>query len=225
MNNSKISSLFVIIALFTVACSDDDTTQQSPTTPVSYDDYANLEVGNYWIYERVHRNKMNNSESSIPDIDSMYVSKDTVINNTTYYKLEGIVSFPAPNRPTFKLLRDSLHYLIDQTGKIHFSSQDSLTIFSSEYVEAAGSSAPDTVANLISKMGEMNQTTLTKAGSYQTKSFMEIYNIRERWVRDTSKNYRKTKYAKNIGVVEEYFYPYHSSPNYEVRKLIRYGKN
>lgn len=94
------------------ACQQNNNLQTSSSI-----NWTNLDVGNYWIYDRIDVDMFGDTSISIAE-DSVYVSQDTVINGNTYHTVVGwwLVS----NIPYH--LRDSLQYLVDHTGKIWFSS-------------------------------------------------------------------------------------------------------
>lgn len=196
---------------------------------VTYPNYSNLKVGNYWIYQRYEINTNGfGGETMLNITDSCYIEKDTLINGYTYYKYMsskvGAPGFSGSNQNpiTAEFYRDSLSYLVNQNGRIEFSSQDFTTIFKTEYVIASGT---DTVCKIVVKMGDQNLSVVTPSGNYLTSSMKEIYNMYPNWSSNGAIRYRDTRYAENIGKVTEGFYLFAGTPMWWERRLIRYHLN
>jgi hypothetical protein len=114
----KTSFLMAIITLLLFGACE---RIMDPKTPAP--DYYQLKVGNYWIYE----NRMILNDTVIvqiyPELDSMYIEKDTTINNLKYYKcIDSKLQF----LPFTSYLRDSTGYLVDNNGIIRFSTNDDM---------------------------------------------------------------------------------------------------
>lgn len=78
----KKTLLLFALGLFIVSCSDDDSTDNTPSVTTSA--YLPLDAGNYWVYE---------VESTVVEAngrDSLYVANDTVIGNKTYHKFKTL---------------------------------------------------------------------------------------------------------------------------------------
>ena len=80
----KITFPFLVIScvsLLICSCEkpDDDNDPITPA-PLVYDNYSQLKVGNYWIYQRFEVDSLGiGTPTSV--YDSCYVEKDTLINN------------------------------------------------------------------------------------------------------------------------------------------------
>ncbi len=196
--------------------------KKEKTEPVIYPDYGNLQVGNYWIYQRfLLENGVYKPQNTI---DSNYVEKDTLINGQTFAKLKSI-KFEAPTGTYQSLfLRDSLHYIVDEKGKILFSSENTVDTFSTGYFILDFPSM-DTVAFTFAKMDEGVFTTDVPAGSFQTKNYRFTYVLYPGWSQGGDTRDVINRYAEDVGLVEETLGAYVGSPIYPVRRLIRYGKN
>ncbi len=86
-----------------------------PTSPTP--DYYQLKPGNYWVYQ-IQEIQNDTSVQISPYTDSVYIEKDTLINEINYSKLRGTNWMHSPYT---NYLRDSLGYLIDQNGHVYFS--------------------------------------------------------------------------------------------------------
>ena len=118
MKKTNVLFSLTVIALFIGGCKQDES-----ESPVTYPDYGRLQVGNYWIYQRFVVDTLGNATPT--DIyDSCFVEKDTLINGNTYAKITKPWPWGTSNRQKFDYLRDSLHYMIDPSGMVCFSSED-----------------------------------------------------------------------------------------------------
>jgi len=91
--------------------------EHSTDAPESSPDYYQLAPGNYWVYE-VQQIWNDTSIEVLPETDSIYIEKDTLINNVKYSKIVGDDWL---NITYNYFLRDSIGYLVDYKGKVHFS--------------------------------------------------------------------------------------------------------
>ncbi len=106
-----------VLILFTL--SSCDKSNDSGYQPAPEDDFMALKVGNYWIYQNYDIDS-NGVATPTNDWDSAYISKDTVINGQTYFKMiRKPVVFMSGQFPVY--LRDSSGYLVDSDGQIHMS--------------------------------------------------------------------------------------------------------
>ncbi len=104
--------LMAIAGLLTLAACE-----RTTDSPGIAPDYYQLKTGNYWIYE----NQMLENDTLVQtfaEADSLFVEKDTLINNIRYFKLRE--TFHLANPVLF--VRDSLGYLVDKSGNVYFSS-------------------------------------------------------------------------------------------------------
>ncbi|HMT29637.1 MAG TPA: hypothetical protein PKD91_10190, partial [Bacteroidia bacterium] len=194
------------LSLLVISCKDDDDPAPTPTV---YDNYAQLKVGNYWIYQHYDVDSSGNATSTSV-YDSCYVEKDTIINNLTYFKM--IRPNPYPPLPSEYYLRDSLHYVIDPFGNVLFSSLDFTTIFDDYY--HVGSTPGDTLYRVIKKMTEKDWIVTTPAGLFQTSNMKISYHMFPNWSFAGSERAMNTRYAKNVGIVSETLPFFASNPNY-----------
>ena len=111
--------LFITIIIFTLpSCNEKNETDPEPQNSIVK--YFPLKVGNYWVYERSSCDSSWSDCNSI-SIDTNWITKDTLINNMMYYKIEG-KNVVGHNNPYF--LRDSSDYIISPSGHIFLSNKD-----------------------------------------------------------------------------------------------------
>ena len=115
MKKAMLLLMAVTMAIAT-SCKKDSETEIEPVSPP---DFTKLAVGNYWVFQRFDLDP-EGVATPVEDWDSSYISKDTLINGYTYYKMhEKGVILNAEQQVTF--LRDSLDYLVNQFGQILFA--------------------------------------------------------------------------------------------------------
>jgi len=221
----KLKTFFCIILISTLIYSckkEDEIIEPNPAniTATSYPNFAQLKVGNYWVYEQFDVDS-NGTSVSKNLFDSCYVEKDTIINSNLYFKIVK----PKPYFATQKDIsfqRDSLHYVVNSNGKILFSSQDFSTVFDSQYYMA---SPGDTLCQMIKKMTDKDIPVSTPAGSYLTSNAKETYYMFPSWSTAGNPRYKHTRYTENIGITIETLPLFASNPNSIERRLIRYHLN
>ncbi len=183
----------------------------------SYPDYANLEVGNYWVYGRYSLDT-NGVYTDLNIRDTIYVEKDTLIGGDTYFKY--INRLPEPPFTYVPLyLRDSLHYIVDWQGKVLFSSENTVDTLASRYFLAG----QDTVCYIFSKMAGTDESITTPAGSFTVKSYRTTYRMWPGFDDWGAVRYENRRYAEDVGIVEESLYFFISDRRYYIRRLITYG--
>jgi hypothetical protein len=212
------------IAIGYYSCKKDKESPSPSPSPVTYPNYSQLKVGNYWVYQQfeidaagvVH--PRNNT-------DSCYIEKDTTINGHTYFKIvKPYLSHGQyyNSNNCYSFIRDSLHYIINSFGEILFSSQDSLSVLRTFYYVWEMN---DTVCQVVLKMADKNLAVVTPAGTFTTTDSKETYHMYPNHSSGGNPRYINTRYAENIGIVLETQPFYASSPNYIERRLIRYHLN
>jgi len=202
----------IVLAIFLSSCKKDT------SVPTSYPNFSQLKVGNYWIYERYNVDPFGNA-STTGVFDSCYVEKDTLINNNSYYKVIRPQAFDS--NFSYKFVRDSLDYLVNNQGQILFSSQNFTDTFYHDYITAA----TNTVCELIVKMADKDLSVNTPAGQFQTSSLKQSFKMYPNWSDNGNLRTIDTRYAENIGIVTETLPFYLSNPNYVQRRLVRYKLN
>jgi hypothetical protein len=188
-----------------------------------YSTYLPCKKGNYWIYE-LFRFEQHGDTSSMNKFDSVYVVKDTLIRGNQYWKIHQHEF--VRNWDYFTFTRDSLHYIIDEKGKILFSSEDFSTVFSEFYMFDYMPYA-DTVCRVTSKMNDKDFRCRTAAGIFVTSNMQHTIRFYPKYIKQgvNDPRYMNKRYAKNIGIVQE-TEPYYVSQSFGTeRRLIRYKIN
>lgn len=209
MKNLLLLSLF---ALLIAACKD-----KEELPPQTYPDYGNLKAGNYWIYQHF----VLESDGTIlpsPELDSVYVEKDTLIAGKRYAKLMD-VNEASEYQASF--LRDSLHYRVTSDGVKTFSSEN----FTSVLHQGCDVFGGDTLFCIQVTMADDGLSAQTPAGPFVTKSVQTAYymNFPPELAGTTVPLFRR--YAENVGLVYETRYFFISDPSRRQfgRYLVRWG--
>lgn len=116
----------MILAVFTTSCKKEDS--ETPLTPVPQEDYMQLKVGNYWVYEGYKVDSLGNEIPTTYLTDSLIIIGDTNIGSNIYYKKLSTKSLHV------SYLRDSSGYLIDQDGRVLFSDHDFMNIIRTDTI-------------------------------------------------------------------------------------------
>ncbi len=218
MRYLKLAILFA--SFFTVlSCKKDKDPADDPKPePVSYPNYFPLKVGNYWVYQLFEIDSSEN-ETALNQFNTVTVTRDTVINNSTYFVLETKGSY---NIKPKIYLKDSLHYIVNEKGEIQFSSQDFTNVLRTEREMFDEN---EEVLHTVFKMEDVENEIIVEAGSFKTLAFKGTYYISPRFSYGRSIRYTFVNYAEGVGVVKE---RYISSPYGAVaneRRLLRYKVN
>lgn len=202
----------IILALFT-SCQENEV--ESPET---HSTYLPLAIGNYWVYEHYRVDSLG-VETLLPDIDSVYVSRDTLIRNNQYFILEGR-TIPYTR---VQILRDSLQYLVNEKGDILFSEKNFDDILSTS-LEITNDN--DTILKSYSKMHLTNDPVVLSAGTFndvlnfQADIYLDFYSVQ------TGQTKLNNYYAPNVGRIQYSYLWAHSFLNDGVRfelRLLRYN--
>lgn len=112
-----------VFAMFLLSCTKKEASvpATNPTTPpaptYSVSDYSKLNTGNYWVYEVVSIDTLNNA--TLSGMDSCYIKGDSVINGTSY-----AITVNMPPALGIQLLRDSSSFIVNQQGTVLFTLTD-----------------------------------------------------------------------------------------------------
>lgn len=211
-------ALLILASSLWAACKNaDDTlgdTQQ-------YANFTNLQVGNYWVYERHWLDS--NGLKPLGIFDSTFVEKDTIIHGKTYFKyMDDQLASPPGFEATF--LRDSLHYLVSSEGQVLFSSENFVDTLQHRYEVFVGAQ-PDTLCFVYRKMTDDNLLVSVGAGTFVTKNAQDVFVMWPGYDQAGKVRPLHKRYAEGIGLVEETLPFYVSAHWYYVRRLVRYGTN
>ena len=110
---------------FLFSCSDDDSS--SLVVPEPESNFYALTVGNSWVYKNYQYDMNSETYEDTGVVDSVSLVGTEIVDNNTFFKLrrwttgnESGTTFCNPNGEHFELVRDSLGYLIWDTGQIKF---------------------------------------------------------------------------------------------------------
>jgi hypothetical protein len=198
----KINLLILVVLFLTTAC-------KKKTTQVTYKNYGQLKVGNYWVYER-YEIDTNGTATPLGIIDTCRIEKDTIINGKRYFKYVR-PQFSGVNQISY--LRDSLHYIVNQTGRKVFSSENFNQVFRTSITSDY---------ELQEWMTDIDLNVTTPLGTYQTLNFQSIFNMIPPLQLNINPRFMNTRYAENIGIVTETLPLFYSNPISYERRLIDY---
>lgn len=212
----KLICLGLVLAMF-ISCDKDDDNDEIIENKNKEASYLPLEIGNYWIYQHYNIDSLGN-ETQVDRMDSVLISKDTMINDLQYYVLEGS-SFPTNNGiwGPIDFLRDSSGYVVNFQGKIRFSEDnfvDTLVFDNRIYGE-------DTVYTSSYKMENTAMQVSVPAGEFEVLNFKGTLYTPHNHPRIANPRYLNTYYSKNVGkVLSTYFYIH--SLYISEKRLVRY---
>lgn len=186
-------------------------------TPISVNGYLPLEIGNYWIYQHVHIDSMDNEILS-DRIDSMVVERDTFINGHQYYVIEGSnYPFDGGQWGTIDILRDSLGYIVNHEGNIRFAVDN----FSDTLDRKTEVINGDTMYILSYQMDQLVQSVSVPVGTFEVLNFKGTVFSYNDLSGINNPRFLNNLYAKGVGkVLQTYFYL--NSPVISEKRLIRY---
>jgi len=166
-----------------------------------------LAIGNYWIYEKFF---IMDSTESFFEVDSTYVTGDTIINEKTYFVRR--TSSSRANNEVY--LRDSLGNIVDQNGVIYFSEynfNDTLLI----------DSFPSYDLVTYYQMRIPDSSVTVDAGVFSTKEYRGTIRFLGESKPVGNQGYSQRYYAQNVGKVK-FRNPYIGIEAYEESRLVRY---
>ncbi|WP_018343379.1 hypothetical protein [Cytophaga aurantiaca] len=216
MNQKMLFLLAALMPAMIFSCKRNN----EPTPSVTYPNFSQLKVGNYWIYEQFDISSTGDATSR-NIFDSCYVEKDTIIKGNTYFKIVKPLWYDRTKKEVL-FQRDSLHYIVNSNGEILFSSQDFTNALEAWYII---SPVYDTISRITRKMTDKGIAVSTFAGTFKTLNAQETHAMYPMWTSAGNPRYRDARYAKNVGIVIETLLFFVSSPDYAERRLVRYHLN
>ncbi|WP_420574716.1 hypothetical protein [Kordia sp.] len=205
--------LLACLTLFFISCSSDDN-----TTLESEENFYALTVGNTWVYGHQRRIGQSEEFENINVIDSVKIVDTEEINGNTFFKFrtrtsgnESNQAFCSPNGEHFAYFRDSIGYLIDDRGKIHFSPEGD----TEEYVLKTFPSH-----RLIFNLSEESEVVITPAGDFDCYWM----NLFIRYDPDSERSIGTSKYYRKEGIGEVFTTTsFTNNPEHTIEKrLISY---
>ncbi len=147
--------LVLSLGLFFASCCDDDPVQNETSN------YFPLNIGNYWVYENYEIDTLG-FQTQEHVLDSIYIDRDTMINNLQYFIVEGSRFLYSGNLVGF--FRDSSGYLVNERGEIRFSESNFNDIL-------ASSDFPGGLIQTTYKMEMTPNTIVVPAGEFEALNF------------------------------------------------------
>lgn len=194
MKNSIKSFLLICILIVTISSCKKEKNPQPDVTPTE-SPCIQLKAGNYWIYE--NGTVDSNGVVSNVQIDSFYITKDTVIKNKTYYIQKSLTA-----QFIVSYLRDSSGYLLGIDGKPLFAENNFTDILRVDSVYIGGSNAIGyAIGYGISKMANKDSVITVPAGTFSTRNFRTAFILFPPYNTQPNPRYSNTLYAHGVGRV------------------------
>jgi hypothetical protein len=223
MKKQIVLSVTTLLLVLLSSCK----TENDPKSEKVVPNYMPLAVGNYWVYQNYRVDSLGN-ERLINQIDSVVITKDTIVNNKKYYVFEGSkyqMVFP-------RLVRDSLGYLVSNKGEVLLSSTNySDTISTKKYLGIIENGKEVIFGMLKTRMDSTLKTISVPAGKFDAITCHGTLKI---FYYDSNGNNNQIMYvdqnayfAANIGKIIDTYY-YYSNVKLKLRdeiRLIRYKIN
>lgn len=168
------------------------TNPSNPPTPTySISDYTKLTPGNYWIYQEVTIDTLNNI-TALPGFDSCYIKNDTVINGNNYAVM---INMPVMPQNSESYLRDSSSFLVDNHGFRYITCTDFNTNLYKDSVPG--------VYTLTYSVSSTQSTVLTPMGTYSCYDNIGTFTYLKQPVSLPPVRYVHSYYTANLGLVDE----------------------
>ncbi len=205
----------IVCCMFFISCSSDDS-PSGDSQPIESNFYG-LKVGNTWTYEYFRRIGNTEEFETSNAFDEVKIVGSFEIDGETYYSVETITTgnnnaptCVPPNGAAITKVRDSLGYLINDSGAILFSHEDE-----GEYLVATGQQPFNLYGILISGMENIEVTS----GTFSSKR-NEVYGKFEDGTTSPGRNF--IFYTEGIGEIKQ-TYNYATNPlNFAEKRLVSY---
>jgi hypothetical protein len=196
---------------------------ETVSTQVTTSSYLPMTVGNFWVYQE-YEAPLDGSFSASNILDSICISKDTLINGKTFCKFDSYQINSNLVQGNIKFLgseyyKDSSKYLIDAKGKVLFSDDISTNLLSKRSDIFDG----DTITWITSKMEKLDQIVNVPAGT-----FTDVLNVKgtlicnPKFSQIPNPRYLNKYFADNVGEIL-HSYTYIGGGGMIERRLIRYS--
>lgn len=224
-NSIYLIATAIVVGLLLSSCKNVE-----PEIPENIALYSQFKVGNYWIYQD-YRIDSFEVEKPLKTIDSVYILKDTLINNKKYFVFTGS-NYGNSIWPKYQ--RDSLGYIVNEKGIKLFSTSNNTGYLFTDRIwtpNTEGTESPLILWKTNWKM-EPNKTTISvPAGEfevlvnhgYSTTYYYNNLNV----LVDSVKADQYSYYAANVGQIKRvfhYFSQFKEKSRHELR-LLRYKVN
>jgi hypothetical protein len=190
----KRLSLVVVAMIFLAACDKND--EPDPQIRLNYQP---LSLGSYWVYENfsIHPD---GSENPMSRIDSVAITRDTIIRGEKYFVFEAINTASEQSQwSILRIVRDSLSYLVNEKGAILFAENHFNEIL---YEHFEVSYNTDTVAELYYQMKVDPSNYTVPAGSFDVLNYQgEVISYMVPDPEQPALYYLNNLYARDVGRV------------------------
>ncbi len=179
--------------------------------------YDYLQIGNYWIYEHFEIDTTGNEEK-ISETDSIVITRDTLINNNTYFIFEG-TNYPYNRQwEIVRILRDSSGYLINNEGTILLAPNN----FTDTLIKKVYAPVDDVILyTLTTKMEHVEEPVTVRAGTFKVFNYRSTICTPDVIPGIPNPRYMDNYYASGVGeILDTYFY-LRGITKFE-KRLIRY---
>lgn len=202
------------------SCNTNDEIIEGTTDEPIEDNFYALTVGNSWEYKYYKYRSFNNTYDYMGIIDSVKIVAKTEINGNTYFDFRSRISgnnnpgttLVQPNGEYHRFFRDSLGYLILDSGKIAYTNND--------YRERIVNTSLSTMTGY-ARLNEGSVIITTEAGEFDCLD-MEIY-ARVNATGEIRPGINNVNYSNGIGkIYQSESYVSSSSPPFKIKKLDSY---
>ena len=177
--------------------------------------YLPLEVGNYWVYQHYRIESVGN-EFLLEEVDSVVITKDTIIRNERYLVMEVISTNPMWNKT--EIVRDSAKHLVNHLGHIHFSETNFSAVLYTYY--ECQNEFNDTLFSISFQMQDPEVEVTVPAGTFEVLNYKGTLEVLL-YFEENSNRILNRYYAPNIGKILHTYYYLPSDYTFE-RRLARY---
>lgn len=187
----RIFSILFVITLF-FSCSSND---ESDNPESQEENFYALTVGNSWVYKNYKYNPTTELYDDTGVIDSVSIIGTEDVSGETYFKFrrwttgnEENITFCNPNGEHFELLRDSLGYLVRDSGSIKFvNNNNDEILISSQFF-----------GNEYFQLQENQIQIVTESGSFECYDMLYFVRDQNDEILPGTNNYY---YADGIGLI------------------------
>ncbi len=202
--------------------------KEEPVNPVpeTKSEYLNLNIGSYWVYEHYKIDSMGH-ETKESMIDSVLISRDTVINNQVYYVLEGNSFLGGSQWKIQDCIRDSSKCLVSSSGQVLFS-ETNFTDTINKIISCLDQT--DTIFTIYTVMEDPGHQVSVPAGSFEVlnaKSYLSMYYPFLNPPGSPRHLIVNRFFGRGVGEISRtycYHQMYYESGTYYERRLVRYHR-
>lgn len=192
-----------------------ETVEQNEYTTTTY---TQIEVGNYWIYQGYYVDTDNNTESIVEYlVDSLYIEKDTVINNETYYIQKGELFGAGEFK---RIMRVDNNKLVSPEGEVFFKLIEGIQV--KDTLEINTNVSGNQIDSIYNVMENNENLVLTPSSIYTVFYHRhKLFHLNNGY---KPLRYKSDYYVGNIGVVQYTSYIENGPIDIHMR-LLRYHVN